>query len=46
MKADYKNRVPKGMIYGMFAGTAGLAATYLDVGKKRLEGKSGLSKWL
>lgn len=33
MKADYKNWVPKGMIYGMLAGTAGLAAAYLGVGK-------------
>ncbi|MBQ7371116.1 MAG: class I SAM-dependent methyltransferase [Blautia sp.] len=33
MKADYKNWVPKGMIYGMLAGTAGLGAAYLGVGK-------------
>ena len=33
MKADYKNWVPKGMIYGMFAVTAGLAAAYLGAGK-------------
>ena len=34
MKADYKNWVPKGMIYGMLAGTVGLAAAY--VGADRL----------
>ena len=33
MKADYKNWVPKGMIYGMIAGTAGFAAAYLGAGK-------------
>lgn len=33
MKADYKNWVPKGMIYGMLAGTAGFAAAYLGAGK-------------
>ena len=33
MKADYKNWVPKGMIYGMLAGTAGLAVAYLEAGK-------------
>ena len=33
MKADYKNWVPKGMIYGMLAGTAGFAVAYLGAGK-------------
>ena len=33
MKADYKNWVPKGMVYGMLAGTAGLAAAYIGAGK-------------
>lgn len=33
MKADYKNWVPKGMIYGMIAGTVGLTAAYLGVEK-------------
>lgn len=33
MRADYKNWVPKGMIYGMLAGTAGLVAAYFGVGE-------------
>ena len=33
MKTDYKNWVPKGMIYGMLAGSAGLAAVYLGAYK-------------
>lgn len=33
MKADYKNWVPKGMIFGMLAGTAGFALAYLGAGK-------------
>ena len=33
MRPDYKNWVPKGMIHGMVAGTAGLTAAYLGVGK-------------
>ena len=36
MKADYKNWVPKGMIYGFGAGAAGLAAAAGVVKNKRL----------
>ncbi len=29
MKPDYKNRVPKGMIYGLVAGTVVLTAAFI-----------------
>ena len=39
MKADYKNWVPKGMIYGFAAGTGVLAAGYA-VAAKKMKGSS------
>ena len=40
MKADYKNWVPKGMIYGLGAATAGLAGAAVAA-RRRFKGKSG-----
>lgn len=40
MKADYKNWVPKGMIYGLGAATAGLAGAAVAA-RHRFKGKLG-----
>ena len=40
MKADYKNWVPKGMIYGLGAATAGLAGAAVAA-RRRFKGKLG-----